>query len=364
MKKNLLFLTVLLIFCACAKTDFSEVDRLVEKGIQDRLFPGAVVLIGNADEIIYHKAFGRFTYAEDATPVKKGSIFDLASLTKVYGTSMCAMKAIDSGLIDPEDYVVQYLPEFNNHGKDKIKIKHLLTHISGLPAYTRALDSREATLKSIMNIPMQKSIGEYTYSCLNFITMMRVIEEASGKMMWEFYKEHFTDPMGLKHTCFAPDKAVWDECLPTVGDSSGTEIRLQGQVHDPLAFALEGYSGNAGLFSTAADLAAFCQLMLNDGVYKGRRYVKAETMLPFKTVQNGSRAYGWSVNNTRSSAGTKMAETAIGHTGYTGTSTWIDLERGVYVIILTNRVYPLDTKGLFRFRREVSDAAMSALFDL
>jgi CubicO group peptidase (beta-lactamase class C family) len=364
MKKYGFVILILIIFSACSQKGFSTADSIIEKSIKDRIFPGAVLLVGDAEGIIYHKAYGKYTYAPDAPKVSRESLFDLASLTKVYATSMCAMKAIDSGLIDPEEYVGTYLPEFNNHGKDKIRIKYLLMHNSGMPSYTTALDSREKTLKSIMTIPMNKSIGEYTYSCLNFITLMRVIEEATDMMMWEFYEKHFTIPMGLANTMFAPKTALWENCLPTVGDSSGTRIKLQGQVHDPLAFSLEGYSGNAGLFSTAADLAAFCQLILNDGVYQGHRYLHPDTMLPFKTVQHGSRAYGWSVNNTRSSAGTKMAETAIGHTGYTGTSTWIDLERGVYVILLTNRVYPLDETGVFQVRRDVADAVMTTLFGL
>ncbi|MDD3715487.1 MAG: serine hydrolase [Candidatus Marinimicrobia bacterium] len=364
MKKVIAVILVLVLFISCGRPDLGEADSIIEKAIQERVFPGAVLLVGTSDKILYEKAYGHHTYAEDSPKVTRGSLFDLASLTKVFATSMCAMKAIDSGLIDPEDFVVDYLPEFNNHGKDQIRIKHLLMHNSGMPSYTRALATREETLESIMEISMNKAIGDYTYSCLNFITLMRVIESASGKMMWEFYNENFTDPMRLKHTFFVPDESLWGKCLPTIGDSSGTQVKLQGKVHDPLALALEGYSGNAGLFSTASDLAAFCQLMLNEGEYKGRRYVRPETIEPFKTVQDGFRSYGWGVNNTRSSAGSKMAKTAIGHTGYTGTSAWIDLERDVFVILLTNRVYPQDTAEIFQIRRAVADASMSAMFGL
>ncbi|MFA7194937.1 MAG: serine hydrolase, partial [Candidatus Neomarinimicrobiota bacterium] len=312
MKKIIGMILIVLLFIACGKTDINEADRIIQEAIKKGKFPGAVLLVGTSDKILYEKAYGRYTYAEDSRKVTKESLFDLASLSKVFATSMCAMKAIDSGLVDPEAYVADYLPEFRNNGKEMIKVKHLLMHNSGMPSYTHAAPSREETLRRIMNIEMNKEIGEHTYSCLNFITLMRVIEEAGGKMMWEFYKENFTNPMQLKHTFFVPDESLWEACLPTIGDSSGTLIKLQGKVHDPLAYALEGYSGNAGLFSIAADLAAFCQLMLNDGVYKGRRYVRPETMEPFKTVQDGSRSYGWGVNNTRSSAGTKMSQTASG----------------------------------------------------
>ncbi len=364
LKKFIVPISLALVLGGCAKTDFSHLDQVVETAIEERIFPGAVVLVGTADEILYEKAYGRYTYAADAPAVTPESLFDMASLTKVFATSMAVMKCIDSGLVDPELPVVHYLPEFDNHGKDKILVKHLLMHNSGLPAYARAGASSAETLDRIMNIEMARELGDYTYSCLNFITLMRVVESASGKKMWEFYKETFTDPMGLHHTLFAPPEAIRERCLPTIGDSSGTEIRLQGKVHDPLALSLEGYSGNAGLFSTASDLAAFCRLMLNDGVYQNRTYVKPETLLPFKTLQSGSRAYGWGLNNFRSSAGSKMAETAIGHTGYTGTCAWIDLEKGVFVIFLTNRVFPLDQKSVTPVRRDVNDAAMQAVFGI
>ncbi|MDZ7821086.1 MAG: serine hydrolase domain-containing protein [Candidatus Marinimicrobia bacterium] len=361
MKKVILLLILAIGFGGCSAPDFRAADETIQDAIEDRIFPGAVLLVGDSEKILYEKAYGKYTYAADAKKVTPASLFDLASLTKVFATSMSVMKCIDSGLVDPEAYVVEYLPEFDNNGKDHIRVKHLLLHNSGLPAYETPADTPEKTLERIMQVPMTQELGEYKYSCLNFITLMRVVEAASGKKMRDFYREHFTEPMELKNTFFAPPPPLREKCLPTAGDSSGTEILLQGVVHDPLARSLEGYSGNAGLFSTASELSAFCRLIMNDGMYEGCRYVREATVQPFVTLQANGRCYGWSVNGKGSAAGSRMSATAIGHTGYTGTCAWIDRENDVFVILLTNRVYPLDQKAVNPVRRAVNDAVMKAL---
>ena len=241
-------------------------------------------------------------------------------------------------------------------------MKNLLLHNSGLPAYTKPGKSAQETLDIIMNIEMARELGDYKYSCLNFITLMRVVEVATGMPMWKFYKENYTDPMDMKRTMFSPDEKMKQFCLPTIGDSTGVEILRQGVVHDPLAYSLEGYSGNAGLFSTGPDLAKFCQMMLNKGTFNGKTYVSEETITPFITLQTGTRAYAWGVNNYRSSAGNKLPETAIGHTGYTGTCAWIDHEDDIFIVLLTNRVYPQDKKSVTPTRRAVNDAVFEAVF--
>lgn len=354
-----IILTVLLSSCAMKKME--SADQIILNSIEERTFPGAVLVVGNSDGILYEKAYGKFTYADDSPEVQINTMFDLASLSKVFGTGMSAMKCIDSGLIDPEAYVVDYLPEFNNHGKDVIKVKHLLMHNSGLPAYSHPGKTPQETLDIIMNISMARDLGDYKYSCLNFITLMRVVEAATGQKMWEFYKESYTDPMGLERTCYSPAEDMKQFCMPTIGDSSGTIIKRQGDVHDPLAYSLEGYSGNAGLFSTGPELASFCRLMLNKGELDGKRYVSEATIEPFTTLQSGTRAYAWGMNNYRSSAGDLMPETAIGHTGYTGTCAWIDFEDDLFIVFLTNRVYPLDQKAVTPVRRAVNNAVVEAL---
>lgn len=360
MKKILvIFALILAILSSCASNKVETIDTIIENAIEDRIFPGAVLLVGNSEEILYQKAYGNYTYDSSSKKVQLNTIFDLASLSKVFGTGMCLMKAIDSGLVDPDKAIVDYLPEMNNKGKDSVKVKNLLMHNSGMYAYTSAKETAEETWQSIVDLPLARSIGEYCYSCLNFISLMKVLESATGEPMWKFYQDEFVAPLKMTRTMYSPDEKYKDKCMPTIGDSSGTKILRQGEVHDPLALALEGYSGNAGLFSTAPDLAKLCQLMMNKGVYNGKRFVSEEVWGKFTTVQSGSRSWAWGVNNSKlSSAGDRMKETAIGHTGYTGTSAWLDINQDIFVILLTNRVYPQDKKGVQSIRRAVADVAL------
>jgi len=158
--KRLLMLFFVLLLVSCSSTRFNVIDEIIGNSIDERIFPGAVLLVGNSQDILYHKAYGTYTYAEDSKKTEKNSLFDLASLTKVFATSMCMMKCIDSGLVDPDAYVINYLPEFNNHGKQVIRIRDLLTHHSGMPAYASRTGSREKTLENIMNMPMTQELGE------------------------------------------------------------------------------------------------------------------------------------------------------------------------------------------------------------
>lgn len=362
MKKAFLLLFVsLLILVSCEQKDTTEIDAIINKAIDDHVFPGAVLIVGNSESVIYQKAYGHFTYDSLSQNVSLNSIFDLASLSKVFGTGMCLMKAIDSGLVDPEAYMVDYLPEMNNHGKDSIKIKHLLMHISGMHSYSQKGKTPEETWDIISNLSLPRAVGEYKYSCLNFITLMKVLESVTNEAMWKFYRDVYTEPMGLENTMYSPSQEYQENCLPTIGDSSGTKIKLQGKVHDPLALSLEGYSGNAGLFSTGPDLAKLCQLMMNKGNFDGKKYVTEETWSKFVTQQHGSRSWAWGMNNYKgSSAGSKLKETAFGHTGYTGTCAWLDTKQDIFIVFLTNRVYPRDQKAVSPTRRAVNDAVVDA----
>jgi len=350
-------ISILAMISLLAANPYEQIDLVIENAIQSHIFPGASVAVGTADSMLYHKAYGHFTYDAASTEVDTLSIFDMASLTKVFATSMCMMKCIDSGLVSDEDYVKDFIPEFNNNGKGVIKIKNLLVHNSGMPAYTSAASTRSATLTKIYNLSMSQSLGTYTYSCLNFIMAMRVVEKATDMPMWEFYKQIYTDPMGLTHSMFCPPDSLHPECLPTTAS-------LQGSVHDPLAAGLDGYSGNAGLFSTSGDLTKFCQMMLNFGTLDGHKYVDSTTVIPFTTLQStaGSRAYGWGING--SSAGSLMSNLNYGHTGYTGTSAFLDPTRKLFVVLLTNRVYPNDNTSVSSVRQTVANAAVRVFDNL
>ncbi len=355
--KRLFFIVIPLCVSLLSANPYAEIDMIIQRSIENRVFPGASVLVGTADSILYHRAYGHFTYDAASPEVDTLSMFDLASCTKVFATAMCMMKCIDSGLVSAEDYVKNWIPEFDNNGKGVIKVKHLLLHSSGLPAYLSAQSTREATLNAIYNVNMSQALGSYVYSCLNFIMTMRVVEEAVDMPMWEFYKQVYTDPMGLTRTMFCPPDSLHAECLPTA-------TTLQGTVHDPLAAGLDGYSGNAGLFSTSGEMAKFCQMLLHHGTLGVHRFVDSATVVPFTTLQSaaGSRAYGWGING--SSAGSLMSDLNYGHTGYTGTSAFVDPTRELFVILLTNRVYPDDLSSATAARQGVGDAAVRAFDDL
>ncbi len=362
LKLQYLGIAVLLSFTAGYAHQFAGVDYIIEESISNKNTPGATVIIGNSQRIFYNSAYGHFTYSENSTVVDTNHIFDLASLTKVFATTMCVMKLVDSGLVNIEDKVSTYLPDFAQNGKTNVLIRHCLLHTSGLPAYYSPGSSQTPgqIIAAIYRLSLSNPIGStYLYSCLNFVTLMKVVEAITGKAMWEFYGDIFTEPLGMLRTMFCPPDSIKNQCLPT-STSSG----YQGIVHDPLARGLDGYSGNAGLFSTSGDLAKICRLLLNNGRYAGKQYISPSTVALFTTQysSSSSRALGWGTNAYGAgSAGSLLSSTAYGHTGYTGTSVWCDPEKDLFVVLLTNRVYPDDNASITSTRAKVADAAVRAV---
>ena len=357
--KKVLLLLILLFSCLNAQ-DFQLLDEPIFNAIRDSVFPGASILVGTSDEILYEEAYGHFTYDDSSPEVEISTIFDLASVTKAFGTNFCVMKLVDEGKLDIEKPVSFYLPEFGVNGKENVKVADLLIHESGLQAYYTPKDgeSREHILDTIKALELNYETGFKTvYSCLNFVTTMMVVESIVGEPMYKFYAENFTLPLEMDRTMFIPTEEFIEECSPTTNE-------LQGVVHDPLARGLEGLSGNAGLFSTTEDLAKLCQLLLNDGVYDDERYLNEETIKEFtkRYSENTSRAIGF---DTRSgdhpSSGQYFSDGSFGHLGYTGTSIWIDPVKDLFVIFLTNRVYPDDTASIRNTRPKVYDAAILSL---
>ncbi len=339
---------------------FSGLDYVINNAISNQIFPGATVIVGNDSSILYHEAYGRFTYNASSALVDTNSIFDQASCTKVFATTSCIMKLVDSGLVDINEYVATYLPDFAQNGKANVRIKNLLLHNSGLAAYYSPSSNQtpEQIIQAIFGMGLVNPIGTYLYSCLNFVTLMKVVDAVTGEPMYQFFENHFTTPLGMERTMFAPPDSLHSSCLPTAPG-------LQGVVHDPLARGLLGYSGNAGLFATTGDLARICQLLLNEGNYGGIQYLSASIVNQF-TVRydpNGStRALGWGTNASGStSAGSLFSLESFGHTGYTGTSVWIDPVNNLFVVFLTNRVYPDDTAAVTSTRKLVHDAAVRAV---
>ena len=358
--KKIIILVVILLFNLVQAQNFKLVDQAIENAIKDSVFPGAAILVGTSDKILYKNAYGHYTYDPSSPKVKNNSIFDLASVTKAFGTNFCVMKLVDEGKLDIQKPVAFYLPKFGVNGKEKVKVVDLLIHESGLPPYYTPMEceSREHILDTIKTLPLSyETNSKMVYSCLNFVTTMMVIESIIKEPMYKCYEQNFTGPLHMTRTMSTPPDKIKKECVPTTPE-------LQGVVHDPLARGLNGLSGNAGLFSTTEDLAKLCQLLLNGGTYDGERYLKEETIKKFtkRYSEHTSRAIGF---DTRSgehpSSGQYFNEGTYGHLGYTGTSIWIDPVRDLFVIFLTNRVYPDDTASISSTRPKVYDAVILSL---
>ncbi|MFH0734491.1 MAG: serine hydrolase [bacterium] len=339
---------------------YQSIDKLVDISIKNKITPSVNVIIGNSKNIVYQKAYGTYTYDDNSTTVDENSLYDLASLTKVFATTMCIMKLVDDNKINIEDVVVKYLPKFASSGKDDIKLKNLLLHNSGLPSYYTPLknQSPSSIIDSIFTLKKAYSTGsQMVYSCLNFVTLMKVVEAVTGKQMYEFYNENILTPLKMSNSYFVPTAEIKNKCVPTTP-------QLQGDVHDPLAFGLKGLSGNAGLFSNTHDLAIICQMMLNNGVYENTRIFKEETVKLFthQWDSSSSRALGWDTNTFfNTSAGPLFSASTFGHTGYTGTSVWIDPVRKYFVVLLTNRVYPDDHAVVSDLRIKLHNLAIMEL---
>ena len=349
--------------------DFSEIDNLMQEAIKDEIFPGAVLAVGHRGRLVYHKPFGKFTYDKDDQEVTKKSIFDLASVSKVIGTTSAAMFLYDEGLLELDKKVIDYLPKFNNNGKDKITVRNLLLHNSGLIAfveYYKKFKTKEEVIDAIMNSKLKYPTGtDYVYSDLGLITLQQIIEKLAGKPLDIFLKEKLFDPIGMKRTMYNPGAEFLYDVLPTEVDDYFRMTTVKGKVHDENAYLLGGVAGHAGLFSTAEDLSKFMQMMLNGGIYRGKRYFKESTVANWtiKQTEQSSRGLGWDTKSEgASSFGNKFSLNSFGHTGFTGTSVWADKDNDVYIVLLTNRVHPTrDNRKIVRFRPILSNAIADAV---
>lgn len=348
--------------------DFSKIDALMNNAAQDSTFPGGVLLIGYRGKVIYNKAFGLYTYG-GAKKTNENSLFDLASLTKVTATTPAAMLLHDAGKLKLDDKVIKYLPEFGNNGKEKITIRNLLLHNSGLPAFKpfyKTCKTAKEELNAIMNCGLEFEPGtKYLYSDLGMIVLQKIIEKITKQPIDKFLKNSLYDKLGMKNTFFNPPKNRKADCMPTEIDNYWRNRLIQGEVHDETASLLNGVSGNAGLFSTASDLAVYVNVILNNGIFNNEAIFKPETVKAWTTRQSqqSSRALGWDTkSDDKSSAGTKFSINSFGHTGFTGTSIWADKDKKLFVILLTNRVHPTrNNNKLSSFRPKIHDAAVRAV---
>ena len=354
-----------------AGASLESIDSLVHAAIEDRWFPAAAVAIGREDSVAKLAGYGTFTY-ESAKPVTPDSPFGLASLTKVIATTTAAMLLYESGDLELDAPVSQYLDEYDRPDKRHITIRQLLMHTSGLPAYItfyeEGLRTRQAILDSIFSGELESVPGEtYRYSDFGMITLALVVEQITGKDFGSFTQERIFEPLGMHATGFRgtgiPDTAV----VPTERDDYFRRRLVQGEVHDENAWILGGTAGHAGLFSTARDLARFATMLVQDGRLGDLQLVRPETLELFTAVVDTSmstRALGWDTKAPEppASAGQLFGARSYGHTGFTGTSIWIDPDADLYVIVLTNRVYPTRRNyDYVRIRPAIAEVAYAAL---
>ncbi len=349
-----------------SRDGFARVDSVIVSAIGDSAFPGAQVAVVKSGTLVYAKSYGSLEYG--GRPVDNSTLYDIASMTKVFATTPSIMYLYDQGKISLDDRVTKFIPEFGNHGKENISIRNLLAHDAGLPPFKllyRTCKSPQEILDSVYQTEMIYRTGDSTvYSDFDFILLGKIVERITGKALDRFADSVFFTPLGMAHTLFNPATALIDNVAPTELDTSFRRQMVRGVVHDENAFALGGVSGHAGLFSTASDLAILMDMIMNGGRYAGRQYLKPETVALFTKRQGrGVRALGWDMKAATgySSAGTLMSEKTFGHTGFTGTSVWADPTKDIFVIFLTNRVHPTRANNkIAKVRPALYDAVMRA----
>ena len=362
-----------------AQAPFEQVPQLVGAAIARGDLPGAVVLIGRGDRIVYRNALGRRS-VDPSEPMTDDTIFDLASLTKVVATTTSVMQLVEQGRVRLRDPVAQFIPEFAAHGKERITILHLLTHTSGLapdlPLEVEFRGTDEAIRRASDLTPSSPPGDRFVYSDVNFFLLGDIVRRVSGEPLDRYAKAHVFDPLGMRDTMFLPPDtlrpriAPTERCRPMAWPCADPAAAfLRGVVHDPTARRMDGVAGHAGLFSTATDLSRFCRMLLNGGALDGARVLSPATVARMTTPSTPAamkdvRGLGWDMDSSYSSnRGELFPIGSFGHTGFTGTSLWIDPSSGAYVVFLSNRVHP-DGKGdVTALRGRVATIAAAALSD-
>lgn len=340
----------------------ARIDQLVGDAIDRGVVAGGVVLIGNHRDVLFERAYGRTSTLLDSVPMRTDTIFDLASLTKVIATTPSILKLAEEGRVSLVDPVVKWLPEFAGKGKDDLLILHLLTHTSGLDDFP--LNDANPRQSAVAGAAAQRLKGEigsrFRYADINFILLAEIVRRVTGEGLDRYAVEAFFAPMGMADTSFLPTAEKTARCAATV---SAESIWLMGRPQDSTARQLGGVAGHAGLFSTARDLGIFCRMFLNEGEVDGRRVlssraVRQMTAPYFSRGGKVVRGLGWDIASPFSSPkGTGFSEVSFGHTGYSGTSIWIDPEADIFVVLLTSRLEYRKVHEINQLRADLSSLA-------
>lgn len=365
---------------------FAAIDRLVERCIDEGLMPGAVVGVMRHDKIVYARAFGNREVADEVVPMTLDTRFDIASMTKPIATATSIVQLVERGVIRLNERVDSYIPDFEGwadtvmpHDTAHIRILDLLTHTSGLPAYATArqivaeypgaqLPDRDTVIEYVAHVPrLSKPRSECRYSCLNYVVLAEIVHRASGLRLDDYARQNIFEPLGMHHTCFVPDADYAHHCAPTARAADGTMLR--GVVHDPLAReAMGGVSGNAGLFSTLNDLLLYARMILNNGAWNGCGVLSPRSVMLMLNEPRGfeewDRTVGWeSFKGYSSTAGDLLSDSAVGHTGATGTSIVIDPELDLAIVILTNKVHGASRGYMVELRSRIATIVGAAIVE-
>lgn len=383
----------------------SSMEQFIQSAISQRTFPGCQVMAVKNGQVIYDKSFGSYNY-DKLKPVSDTSMFDVASVTKIVSTTLAVMKLVDEGKISLNGTLAGYLSWVKNTDKANLRISDLLTHQAGLkswiPFYKATLDPVTGSPRNdiyamradkIYSVPVASNFfikntyedtlwatalasplenrGKYVYSDLDLMFMQKVVEAVTGTTLDKYVNEHFYQPLGLKHTMFNPWKnGLQKQCVPTENDKIFRLQLLQGYVHDPGAAMMGGVAGHAGIFSTAEDIAVIMQMLLNGGEYRGRKFIRKETVKLFTGYRSGisRRGYGFDKPEKKYNDGGPAAsvcgKSTFGHQGFTGTCAWADPETGIVFVFLSNRVNPSADNSLINslsVRTKVQDYIYKAL---
>jgi uncharacterized protein YbbC (DUF1343 family)/CubicO group peptidase (beta-lactamase class C family) len=339
-------------------------DDIVQGAIRDEQVPGAVVLVGHDGQVIYRKAFGERSLEPHREPMTVDTIFDIASLTKVVATTTAVMQLVQQGQVRVNEPVAKYIPEFAENGKEEITVRELLTHYSGLPKdldLSQPWKGREMALRmAYAEKPIYMPGSQFLYSDVNFIVLGALVERVSGISLEEYGQKNIFAPLKMAHTRFLPPASWAPTIAPTQYDEH--DKMLRGIVHDPTAGRMDGMAGHAGLFSTADDLATFAEALLDGSSILSPLMIEKMTTPQQPPTSQVLRGFGWDIDSPFSGPrGDLLPVGSFGHTGFTGTSLWIDPTTRTYIIILTNAVHPRGKGSAVSLRSKIATAVAAAL---
>jgi uncharacterized protein YbbC (DUF1343 family) len=349
--------------------EIPRVDALVARALAEHRMPGAVVIIGRKNGILLRRAYGQRALLPAPAPMTEDTIFDMASLTKPIVTGSLIQALIERGLLQLDDRVAKHLPGFKSYGKDMITVRQLLLHVAGLPIVNPLRDYAEGpahAMERIMALHLETPPGErYLYGDISYIVLGALIEQLAGEPLDSFARRTLFEPLGMRDTGFRPAMDLRFRIAPTeVADERPIPL-IHGEVHDPRAYLLGGVAGNAGLFSTADDIARFARMLLGNGELDGVRVLSRQSVQELtrpEHVPGAVRTAGWDVQSPYSKArGRYLSPRAFGHGGYTGTSLWIDPELDLFVSFSSNRVHPKPDHSVIALQGEIADAAAEAI---